>query len=115
MAVETIRRLICDVGERHEAQSTMSFGLTGQLYEVDVCDRHAKQLEKDMAGWIAAGRRIGRGPQKRAPQQRASTVSRDAESARAWAKLTGAFNVQDSGRVSPTVLKAWRDAGAPAA
>lgn len=114
MAVEMIRKLICDVGERHEAASTLSFGLDGQLYEVDLCDRHAKDFDKDMNKWRTAGRRAQAAQRKRRAMPAPSgSAAQDAEYARAWAKLTGRFQVKESGRLSPTVLKAWRDAGAP--
>lgn len=115
MAVEMIRKLICDVGERHEASSTLSFGLSGQLYEVDLCDRHAKDFDKDMNKWMTAGRRAQQAQRKRRVSTGAvtATAQQEAEYARAWAKLTGRFQVKESGRLSPTVLKAWRDAGAP--
>lgn len=111
MAVEVIRKLICDVGERHDGTHTLSFAVSGQTYEVDVCDRHGKAFDKDFGTWIDAGRKA-EPVRRKLPASRTRTAAFDHEVVRQWAKLKG-LNVSDSGRVGPTIIKQWREAGAP--
>lgn len=110
MAIEVIRKLICDVGERHDGTHTLSFAVSGQTFEVDVCDKHGKQFDKDFGTWASAGRKVGYGSARKA--RSAPKPAFDAEVVRQWAKLTG-LAVADTGRLSPTTIKKWRDAGSP--
>lgn len=114
MAVELIRKLICDVGERHEATHTLSFAVSGQTFEVDVCDRHGKAFDKDMETWSTAGRKVGYTSAKKARAGRAQQAPYDAETVRKWAKISG-IPVADTGRLGPSTIKKWRDAGSPGA
>jgi hypothetical protein len=114
VAVEVIRKLICDVGEnKHEATHTLSFAVSGDRFEVDVCDRHSQAFDKDLQPWITSGRRAATAKRK-AGSNGAKKPAYDAEVVRNWAKLTG-LAVSDTGRLSPTTIKKWRDAGSPGA
>jgi hypothetical protein len=57
MARETVTRLVDDLdgGTAHE---TVTFGLDGVLYEIDLSSRNAKKLRSELAGYIDKGTRL---------------------------------------------------------
>lgn len=121
MAQEVKVLLICDAeGDRHEATGTHRLqGPDTNPLELDLCDRHLKELRKAIDKWTALGRNANNahGVQTRRRGRAAAALTGakptyDAEVVRRWAKLSG-LTVADSGRLSPTTIKKWRDAGSP--
>src|SRR5262245_38164092 len=57
MAKETVTRLVDDLdgGTAHE---TVTFGLDGVHYEIDLSSRNAKKLRGELAGYIEKGSRV---------------------------------------------------------
>jgi hypothetical protein len=57
VAKETVTRLIDDLdgGEAHE---TVSFGLDGHLYQIDLSTRNAKKLRAELATYVDNGTRV---------------------------------------------------------
>jgi hypothetical protein len=92
-----------------EAAETVTFGLDGVSYEIDLSDKNAVKLRDDLATWIGHARRSGG---RRATGRRASgstnTPSRrsDLAAVRAWARQAG-HQVSDRGRVSAAVQEAY--------
>lgn len=114
MAIEVIRKLICDVGERHDGTHTLSFAVSGQTYEIDVCDKHGKAFDRDMETWTQAGRAVSSDGRRRKRREPVATKAPayNAEAVRTWAKLSG-IPISDTGRIGPTTIKKWREAGSP--
>src|SRR3954454_8788783 len=53
--------LVCDLHDDDTAGTeTITFGLDGSAYEIDVCAAHATALREDFATYVGAGRRAGR-------------------------------------------------------
>ena len=83
------------------ATETVSFGLDGKTYEIDLNDKNAGKLRDALAPYVgharrAAGRRRGRsGGSGPSPAD-----------IRAWARDNG-FDVPDRGRVSSEVREAY--------
>ena len=93
-----------------EASETVSFGLDGRRYDIDLSKDHAAQLRDTLASFIAAARRAtggtGRRPSTPAPQR---ANNRDQIAAiRAWAKSNG-HTVSDRGRISKLVLESYEN------
>ena len=92
-----------------EAAETVTFGLDGVSYEIDLSDKNAVKLRDDLATWVGHARRSGG---RRATGRRASgstnTPSRrsDLADVRAWARQNG-HQVSDRGRVSAAVQEAY--------
>jgi hypothetical protein len=59
-----------------EADETLTFGLDGRSYEIDLSEKNAAKLRKVMAQYVAAGRPAGR-----IPHQRRSTGGSDGNAA----------------------------------
>lgn len=88
-----------------EAHETVTFGLDGSAYEIDLSDKNAKKLRDALSLYTASARRSGR-RQVRSTSGRSSV---DTAAIRAWAKSKG-YEVSDRGRISADILEAYKKA-----
>ena len=99
------------------AQETVSFGLDGRQYDVDLSAAHAAQLRDALAAFVAVARR-GEGRARRRPASATGArpdVDRERTAAvREWARAHG-HDVSDRGRISKTVMQAYDNREALAA
>lgn len=88
------------------ADETVTFGLDGRSYEIDLTTKNADKLRKTLAPYVAAGRRAGRIP-RQGPFGR-STAASDGNTAaiRAWAIEQG-YEVSSRGRISADIRAAY--------
>jgi hypothetical protein len=104
--------LVCDLHEDEvEGTETVSFGLDGSSYEIDVCDTHATELRKAFATYVGAARRAGRtsvAARRGRPSAKSSSNQRVAE-IREWARKNGQ-QVSERGRLSATLVAAYEAA-----
>jgi hypothetical protein len=82
------------------AVETVSFGLDGRHYEIDLSAANAKQLRKQMKAYINKKRTVA----PPAPRQEAAAI-------RQWAKANG-YEVAARGRIHRDVVQAYRNASA---
>ncbi len=107
---QKIQTFFIDDLDGSEAEGTISFGLDGTQYEVDLSTDHAKELRTALARYIEAGRKVtstGRQPGQNRRKPPASGISNT--EARAWAKAHG-LEVKDRGRVPADVLAQFQAA-----
>jgi hypothetical protein len=91
------------------AAETVTFGLDGVNYEIDLSDKNAGKLRDEFATWIGHARRSGgRRTSGRRPAGGSSSTSsrRDLSAVRGWARANG-HQVSDRGRVSAAVQEAY--------
>ncbi len=104
--------LVDDIDES-EASETLSFGLDGTQYEIDLNDSHAAQLRDAMASWVGHARRAGRtAAPRKAGRSRPAASGSDRERTqeiREWARQNG-HEVSDRGRLSSKVVEAYEAA-----
>ena len=104
--------LVDDIDES-EAAETVSFGLDGVQYEIDLSEANADALREALAPYVGHARRsAGRGGRRRSSSAARSSRRSAAGSAaeiRAWARENG-WNVPDRGRVSAEVRAAYEAA-----
>jgi len=94
--------LVCDLhGDETPAGETVTFGLDGSRYDIDLCGEHAGQLRESFAGYVGAARRAsgpagggGGGGSRR----RRNRGSGDAAAIREWARERG-LPVPERGRI----------------
>jgi hypothetical protein len=103
--------LVCDLHEDEvEGTETVTFGLDGASYEIDVCDAHAGELRDSFAGYVGAARRAGRSPVTAARKGRASAPKAGGNERvgeiREWARQNG-HQVSERGRLSATLVSAY--------
>lgn len=84
---------------------TVTFGMDGVSYEIDLGPPNRARLAGVLAPFIAAGRRAGRGSSRRGPGPGGrSRVDRAA--VRAWAREAG-LAVSERGRISAEVMRQY--------
>jgi hypothetical protein len=99
------------------AAETVSFGLDGRSFEIDLTEKNAKALRKELAPWVASARRVSG---RRSAGSRAASngnasngkVSHgvDPKAVRAWAASNG-FDVSPRGRISAEIMEKYLAAG----
>ena len=91
-----------------DATETVTFGLDGVTYEIDLNDSNAQALRDALAGYVGAGRRVaGRRSTSSASSSRSS--SNELAKIREWARANG-HDVSDRGRISQKVRDAYAKA-----
>ncbi|WP_298461220.1 Lsr2 family protein [uncultured Cellulomonas sp.] len=111
MAQRTQVLLVDDV-DGVEADETITFGLDGVAYEIDLTADNATQLRESFARWVQHGRKQGRaqsspGRSRSTGRTRGTgTSSGDSAAVRQWAQENG-FTVSERGRIPSKVLEAY--------
>ena len=89
-----------------DATETVSFGLDGVDYEIDLSDKHAGELREALALYLGHARRVGgrrKSAGKAAPAAKGGASAADI---RDWARDNG-WDVPARGRVSADVREAY--------
>jgi hypothetical protein len=108
MARKTHVVLIDDL-DGSEAADTVTFGLDGANYEIDLSAEHAAELRETLEPWTSRARRVG-GRTRRTGTGKASSGSQgDTALIRAWAKEQG-HEVSERGRISKEIREAYEAA-----
>lgn len=117
MATMTTVTMVDDI-DGSAATETVSFGLDGATYEIDLNDKNAKKLRDAVANYIAHARRVdggrrggGRSRTGRGGRSRSRTAPDREQTAaiREWARSEG-YEVSDRGRLSAAIVQAFEDA-----
>jgi hypothetical protein len=86
------------------ADETVTFGLDGTTYEIDLSKKNAAKLRDALATYVGAGRRLpGRGSRR---SRGRSGSGPSASQVREWARSQG-YDVSDRGRVPADVRAAY--------
>ncbi len=88
------------------ASETVTFGLDGVTYEIDLNEKNASALREALAGYVGAGRRVS-GRKSSGSSSRSN--SGELAKIREWARSNG-FEVSDRGRISQKVRDAYAKA-----
>jgi hypothetical protein len=112
----TVADVVIDEGPSEVQQQTVTFGLDGQIYEIDLDADHAGELRSTLQRYIDAGRRTGEQrttpatTDRARPRRSAGTTQRtDPAAVRAWARAHGHL-ISDRGRIPTAVLQAYESA-----
>jgi hypothetical protein len=119
MAQKTIVQLIDDLdGTSNGTIETITFGLDGVAYEIDLNESNADKLRHNLAEFISSGRRRTGGRAKHATTA-ASTANgagrsrEQTQAIRGWARKNG-HDISDRGRIPTAVIDAFEaEAGKP--
>ena len=108
MAQRTVITRIDDLDHKEiEADGqTIRFAYQGIQYEIDLSEKNAKKLDKALAPFLAAARRVS----SRAPRQSLTAASADTKAVRKWAESHG-IEVSARGRIPAHVVEQYRAAG----
>ena len=106
MAQKVTITLVDDL-DGSEGAETVSFGLDGTSYEIDLSEKNAAQLREALAGYVGHARKSGRA--KGRAKSAATTSGPSARELRDWARSNG-YEVSDRGRVPEEVRQAFEAA-----
>ncbi len=104
---QRVNIVLVDDLDGSEATETVTFGLDGTSYEIDLNDKNAAALREVLSGYIGHGRKVGAAPRRGRRSVAASGPS--AKEIRDWARANG-HDVPDRGRVSAEVREAYERA-----
>jgi hypothetical protein len=90
------------------ATETVSFGLDGKSYEIDLNDKNAGKLRDALAQYVGAGRSVGGARRGRKPST-STNLGPSAREIRDWARSNG-HDVPDRGRIPADVRSAFEAA-----
>ncbi len=112
MAKRATTLLIDDI-DGSEAAETVTFGLDGTLFEIDLNETHAEDLREVLAPFVSVARRVSgasRRGQASAGSEPQSKAEVDPKAVRAWAEANG-VTVNARGRLKADVIEQYRAAG----
>lgn len=97
--------LTCDLEETDKpAKETVQFTVGGTAYEIELCERHAKQFRDGLAPFVAKARRAGRaGGGRRRSSGGLSADRQRTQEIRAWARKKG-IAVSERGRIAADLV-----------
>ena len=102
---QRVQVLLVDDLDGGVAEETITFGLDGVSYEIDLSKDNADKFRNTLSEWTASARRTSG---RKATTRRAGAASRreDLNAIRAWGRENG-FKVSDRGRVSGDLQAAY--------
>jgi hypothetical protein len=108
---QKVNIVLVDDIDGSEATETVTFGLDGTSYEIDLNDTHAADLREVLAPFIGHGRKVGSAPRRGGGRRSgsgngSSNGGPSAKEIRDWARENG-HEVPDRGRVSAEVREAY--------
>lgn len=112
MARQVITTLIDDL-DGSTAEETVSFGLEGVMYTIDLSGKNALKMRKLLEPYIDAGTKTGRSNTvvaSRGSARPSAAASREENQLiRAWARKAGK-DVSDRGRIPAEIVEEYRAA-----
>jgi hypothetical protein len=111
MTKRTVHMLIDDL-DGSDADETVTFGVDGVQYEIDLSKKNAAKMRDALARYIEAGTRIGRGSSASGRTvggrgRRQTTMDRDQNRAiREWAQGKG-LDISDRGRIKHDIVNRY--------
>ncbi|MCZ7459380.1 histone-like nucleoid-structuring protein Lsr2 [Streptomyces sp. WMMC940] len=108
MAQRVVVTLFDDI-DGGTAAETVSFGLDGKSYEIDLNPANAKKLRTALAPYMAAGRKAARHAGRPRKEYRRTDLAPDPAAVRAWAQ-SNKMDVPARGRIPKRVYEAFREA-----
>ena len=105
---QKVQVLLLDDLDGSEATETVTFGLDGVSYEIDLSSGNAGRIRKELAQYVEHARKAGNAQARR--RRRAQRRGPGAERAnREWAKSRG-FKVNERGRIPANIVAEYEAA-----
>jgi len=102
MAQRTIVTLADDL-DGGDADETVSFGVDGVHYKIDLSEGNATKLRDKLAMFVAHGRRTGGTGRRTRAASTSATDPEQNQRIRTWAREAG-FPINDRGRISAEII-----------
>ena len=105
---QKVNIVLVDDLDGSEASSTVSFGLDGTTYEIDLNDKNSGKLRDALAPYLGHARKVSSGG-RRGRKAAAGSLGPSPRLVRDWARSNG-YDVSDRGRVPADVTAAYQAA-----
>ena len=96
---QKVNIVLVDDIDGSDATETISFGLDGTSYEIDLNDKNASKLRDALAGYVGHARKVGAASRRGRRTAAAAAGGPSRREIREWARSQG-MDVPDRGRVS---------------
>lgn len=103
---QKVHIVLVDDIDGSEATESVSFGLDGTSYEIDLNEKNAAKLRETLSGYVGHARKVGAAKGRGRRSAASSDSGPSAREIRDWARSNG-FDVPDRGRVSAEVRQAF--------
>lgn len=103
---QRIEVLLVDDVDGGDASETLTFGLDGSIYEIDLSDENAAKLRAALADWVAKARKVKGSPKAAKATPGKTLPKQDLSKVRAWATANG-YEVSSRGRVPRDIAQAY--------
>ena len=106
---QKVNIVLVDDLDGSEASESVSFGLDGTSYEIDLNDQNAARLRDALAEFVGHARKVGSASRRGGGRRSGGGAAAGGPSAREirdWARENG-YDVPDRGRVSAEVREAY--------
>ncbi len=104
---QKVQVLLVDDLDGGEATETVTFGLDGVSYEIDLSSGNAGQLRNELAQYVDHARKANAPGRRR--RARSGAGREQSARIREWAKLHG-HKVNERGRIPANIVAAYEDA-----
>ncbi len=102
---QKVHIVLVDDLDQSDAEETVSFGLDGKEYAIDLNKKNARSLRDALAPFVAHARPVSSRSGRRSASKTAASGAAPSE-IRAWARNNG-FDVPERGRVAAEVREAY--------
>ncbi len=103
---QKVNIVLVDDLDGSEADETVTFGLDGTTYEIDLNDSNAAALREALSGYVGHARKVTGGARRGRKASGASSTGTNTKDVREWAKSQG-MEVSERGRISADVQQAY--------
>jgi hypothetical protein len=103
---QKVNIVLVDDLDGSEATETVSFGLDGASYEIDLNDANAAALREALSGYVGHARKVTGGGRRTRKSSGSASSSSHTKDVREWAKAQG-MEVSERGRISADVQQAY--------
>lgn len=103
---QKVHIVLVDDIDGSEATESVSFGLDGASYEIDLNEKNAAKLREILSGYVGHARKVGAAKGRGRRAAATNDTGHTAREIRDWARSNG-LDVPDRGRVSAEVRQAF--------
>jgi hypothetical protein len=108
MAQRIVTELTDDTNGK-PADETVTFGLDGREFEIDLTSKNAAALRKAFATYIQHGRKLGGRHARGASPKPVASNATDTKAVRGWAMNNG-YDISARGRIPGEIVEAYKAA-----
>lgn len=106
---QRVHIVLTDDLDGSDASESLTFGLDGNTYEIDLSSENATKLRESLQPYVAVGRKVGSRARGGGTKGRRSASGSNATDIRAWAQERG-MTVSSRGRVPAEIREAYEAA-----